>query len=57
MRINRLSSSLVIDSYLDHKCGSVCSETHGSGEIRVTSHSDTGGLINLIIMEVLKDVQ
>ncbi|RXN30030.1 C-type mannose receptor 2-like protein [Labeo rohita] len=39
--------------------GSVCSEseTHGSGQIRVTPHSDTGGLINLIMLEVLKTVQ
>ncbi len=57
MRINRFSSSLVIDSYLDHVSGSVCSETHGSGQIRVTPHSDTGTLVNLIIKEVLKTVQ
>ncbi len=38
----------------DHMSGSVCSETHGSGQIRVTLHSETGSLVNLIIMEVLK---
>ncbi len=45
--------------YLDHMSGSVCSEseTHGSGQIRVTPRSDTGGLVDLIIMEVMKTVQ
>ncbi len=32
----------MIKGYLDHISGSVCSETHGSGQIRVTPHSDTG---------------
>ncbi len=57
MRVYRLSGSLVIKGYLDHKSGSVCSETHGSGQIRVTPHSDTGKLVNLIIMEEVKTVQ
>ncbi len=47
----------MIITYLDHLSGSVCSETHGSGQIRVTLHSETGSLVNLIIMEVLKTVQ
>ncbi len=55
MRINRFRRSSVIIIYLDHMSGS--KETHGSGQIRVTPHSDTGGLINLIIMEVVKAVQ
>ncbi len=57
MRVYRLRGSLVIDSYLDHMSGSVCSETHGSGQIRVTPHSDTGSLVNLIMLEVMKTVQ
>ncbi len=59
MRVYRLSGSLVIKGYLDHRSGSVCSEseTHGSGQIRVTPHSDTGTLVNLIIMEEVKTVQ
>ncbi len=50
MRINRLRRSLVIIIYLDHMFGSVCSEseTHGSGQIRVTPHSDTGSFVNQI---------
>ncbi len=47
----------MIITYLDHGSGLVCSETHGSGQIRVTPHSDTGTLLNLIIMEVVKTVQ
>ncbi len=45
--------------YLDHMSGSVCSEseTHGSGQIRVNPPSDTGTLVNLIIVEVMKTVQ
>ncbi len=57
MRVYRFRRSLVIKGYLDHKSGSVCSETHGSGQIRVTPHSDTGTLVNLIMMEVMKTVQ
>ncbi len=59
MRVYRFRRSLVINSYLDHRSGSVCSEseTHGSGQIRVTPHSDTGTLVNLIIMEEVKTVQ
>ncbi len=57
MRVYRLSSSLVIKGYLDHISGSVCSETHGSGQIRVTPHSDTGTLVNLIMLEEFKTVQ
>ncbi len=59
MRVNRLSGSLVTDSYLNHMSGSVCSEseTHGSGQIRVTPHSDTGALVNLIMLEEVKTVQ
>ncbi len=59
MRVYRFSGSLVIKGYLDHGSGSVCSEseTHGSGQIRVTPHSDTGSLVNLIIMEEVKTVQ
>ncbi|RXN17460.1 macrophage mannose receptor 1-like protein [Labeo rohita] len=37
--------------------GLVCSETYGGGQIRVTLHSDTGGLINLMIIDVVKTVQ
>ncbi len=48
----------MINGYLDHMSGSVCSETHGSGQIRVTPHSDTGTLVNLIMLEeVMKTVQ
>lgn len=36
--------------------GSVCSETHGSGQIRVTTLSVTGTLVNLIMLEVMKTV-
>ncbi len=59
MRINRLCSSSVIITHLDHKSGSVCSEseTHGSGQIRVTPHSDTGTLVNLIMLKEVKTVQ
>ncbi len=57
MRVYRLSGSLVIKGFLDHMSGSVCSETHGSGQIRVTPHSDTGTLVNLIMLEVMKTVQ
>ncbi len=59
MRVYRLSGSLVIKGYLDHGSGSVCSgsETRGSGQIRVTLHSDTGKLVNLIIVEEVKTVQ
>ncbi len=57
MRVYRFRRSLVIKGYLDHISGSVCSETHGSGQIRVTPHSDTGTLVNLIIMEEVKTVQ
>ncbi len=57
MRIYRFRRSLVIKGFLDHKSGSVCLETHGSGQIRVTPHSDTGTLVNLIIMEEVKTVQ
>ncbi len=57
MRVYRFSGSLVIKGYLDHVSGSVCSETRGSGQIRVTPHSDTGTLVNLIMMEVMKTVQ
>ncbi len=56
MRVYRFSGSLVIKGYLDHISGSVCSETHGSGQIRVTLHSDTGTLVNLIMLEVMKTV-
>ncbi len=44
-------------THLNHISGSVCSETHGSGQIRVIPHSDTGTLMNLIIMEEVKIVQ
>ncbi len=47
----------MIKGFLDHMSGSVCSETHGSGQIRVTPHSDTGSLVNLIMLEVMKTVQ
>ncbi len=57
MRVYRLSGSLVIKGHLDHMSGSVCSETHGSGQIRVTPHSDTGTLVNLIMLEEVKTVQ
>ncbi len=57
MRVYRFRRSLVIKGFLDHMSGSVCSETHGSGQIRVTPHSDTGTLVNLIIMEEVKTVQ
>ncbi len=57
MRVYRFSGSLVIKGYLGLMSGSVCSETHGSGQIRVTPHSDTGTLVNLIMMEVMKTVQ
>ncbi len=57
MRVYRFSGSLVIKGFLDHISGSVCSETHGSGQIRVTLHSDTGTLVNLIMLEELKTVQ
>ncbi len=59
MRVYRFSGSLVINGFLDHGSGSVCSEseTHGSGQIRVTLHSDTGTLVNLIMLEVMKTVQ
>ncbi len=58
MRVYRFSGSLVIKGFLDHMSGSVCSETHGSGQIRVTPHSDTGTLVNLIIVvEEVKTVQ
>ncbi len=59
MRVYRFRRSLVIKGYLDHISGSVCSEseTRGSGQIRVTPHSDTGSLVNLIIMEEVKTVQ
>ncbi len=57
MRVYRFRRSLVIKGFLDHMSGSVCSETHGSGQIRVTPHSDTGTLVNLIMMEVMKTVQ
>ncbi len=57
MRVYRFSGSLLIKGYLDHMSGSVCSETHGSGQIRVTPHSDTGTLVNLIMLEVMKTVQ
>ncbi|KAL0190064.1 hypothetical protein M9458_017163, partial [Cirrhinus mrigala] len=32
------------------------SDTHGSGQIRVTPHSDTGTLVNLIMLEKVKTV-
>ncbi len=59
MRVYRFSGSLVIKGYLDHGSGSVCSEseTHGSGQIRVTPHSDTGTKVNLIMLEEVKTVQ
>ncbi len=57
MRVYRFRRSLVIKGFLDHMSGSVCSETHGSGQIRVTPHSDTGCLVNLIMLEVMKTVQ
>ncbi len=57
MRVYRLSSSLVIKGYLDHMSGSVCSETRGSGQIRVTPHSDTGLQVNLTLIEMVKTVQ
>ncbi len=57
MRVYRFSGSLLIKGYLDLMSGSVCSETHGSGQIRVTLHSDTGCLVNLIMLEVMKTVQ
>ncbi len=63
MRISRLSSSLITRSeqpiHLNHKSGSICSEseTHGSGQIRLTPHSDTGALVNLIMLEEVKTVQ
>ncbi len=57
MRVYRFRRSLVIKGYLDHMSGSVCSETHGSGQIRVTLHSDTGTLVNLIMLEEVKTVQ
>ncbi len=57
MRVYRFRRSLVIKGYLDHISGSVCSETHGSGQIRVTPHSDTGTLVNLIMLEEFKTVQ
>ncbi len=58
MRVYRFSGSLVIKGYLDQMSGSVCSETHGSGQITVTPHSDTGSLVNLIMLEeVMKTVQ
>jgi len=59
MRVYRFRRSLVIKGFLDHISGSVCSgsETHGSGQIRVTLHSDTGTLVNLIMLEVMKTVQ
>ncbi len=57
MRVCRLSSLLLIINHLDHGSGSVCSETHGSGQIRVTPHSDTGTLVNLIMLEEVKTVQ
>ncbi len=57
MRDYRFRRSLVIKGYLDHMSGSVCSETHGSGQIRVTPHSDTGTLVNLIMLEEVKTVQ
>ncbi len=59
MRVYRFRRSLVIKGHLDHISGSVCSgsETHGSGQIRVTLHSDTGTLVNLIMLEVMKTVQ
>ncbi len=49
----------MIDIYLDHVSGSVCSEseTHGSGQIRAKLHSDTGTGVNLIIMDMGKTVQ
>ncbi|KAL0189963.1 hypothetical protein M9458_017062, partial [Cirrhinus mrigala] len=28
--------------------------THGSGQIRITPHLDTGGLVNLINMDLVK---
>ncbi len=56
MRVYRLSGSLVIKGYLDQMSGSVCSETHGSGQIRVTPHSETGTLVNLVMLE-FKPVQ
>ncbi len=57
MKINRLSGSLVIKGFLDHMSGSVCSETRGSGQIRVTPHSDTGLQVNLTLIEMVKTVQ
>ncbi len=49
----------MIITHLDHKSGSVCSEseTHGSGQIRVTPHSDTGSFVNQISMDMVKTVQ
>ncbi len=58
MRVYRFSGSLVTIIHLNHGSGSVCSETHGSGQIRVTPLSDTGSLVNLIMLEqVMKTVQ
>ncbi len=57
MRVYRFSSSLVIKGFLDHMSGSVCSETHGSGQIKVTPHSDTGLQVNLTLIEMVKTVQ
>jgi len=55
MRINRFRSSSVIVTYLVMS-GWVCSETRGSGQIRVTLHSETGLLVNLIMLELVKTV-
>ncbi len=50
-------SEVISDNLSGSLSGSVCSETHGSGQIRVTPHSDTGSLVNLIMLEVVKTVQ
>ncbi|XDV19177.1 hypothetical protein PO909_024712 [Leuciscus waleckii] len=45
------------DNHISNDVWIGLSETHGSGQIRVTPHSETGLLVNLVMMEVLKTVQ